>query len=135
MSQFDAANAHVVGVSADPVGKLEDFTKKNTIKHQILSDFGRTMLPAYGVMVTDTKSPMYRLAKRAYFILDRQGIVRFARVQANPLDLLKTEDVLKALKGLGVNGVMSDLTLHRLSRLSAQGRRARAFSDRPHPRG
>jgi peroxiredoxin len=51
-------------------------------------------------MVTDTKSPMYRLAKRAYFIVDRQGIVRFVRVQANPLDLLKTEEVLKALKGL-----------------------------------
>ena len=90
-----------MGVSADPVAKLEDFTKKNTIKHQILSDSGRTMLPAYGVMVTDQKSPMYRLAKRAYFILDRQGIVRFVRVQANPLDLLKTEEVLKVLKGLG----------------------------------
>lgn len=90
-----------MGVSADPVAKLEDFTRKNTIKHQILSDFGRTMLPAYGVMVTDQKSAMYRLAKRAYFILDRQGIVRFVRVQANPLDLLKTEEVLKVLKGLG----------------------------------
>ena len=101
MSQFEAADAHVVGVSADPVAKLEDFTKKNTIKHQILSDFSRKMLPAYGVMVTDQKSPMYRLAKRAYFVLDRQGIVRFVRVQANPLDLLKTEEVLKALKGLG----------------------------------
>jgi len=101
LSQFEAANAHVVGVSADPVSKLEEFTKKNTIKHQILSDFNRQMLPAYGVMVTDQKSPMYRLAKRAYFILDRQGIVRFVRVQANPLDLLNTEEVLKALKGLG----------------------------------
>jgi peroxiredoxin len=101
LSQFEAANAHVVGVSADPVSKLEEFTKKNTIKHQILSDFNRQMLPAYGVMVTDQKSPMYRLAKRAYFILDRQGIVRFVRVQANPLDLLKTEEVLKALKELG----------------------------------
>jgi len=101
LSHFEAANAHVVGVSADPVSKLEEFTKKNTIKHQILSDFNRQMLPAYGVMVTDQKSPMYRLAKRAYFILDRQGIVRFVRVQANPLDLLKTEEVLKALKELG----------------------------------
>lgn len=101
MSQFEAANAHVVGVSADPVTKLDDFARKNTIKHLLLSDAGRTMLPAYGVMVTDQKSPMYRLAKRAYFIVDRQGIVRFARVQANPLDLLKTEEVLKTLKGLG----------------------------------
>ena len=101
MSQFEAANARVVGVSADPVAKLDDFTKKNRVKHLLLSDADRKMLPAYGVMMTDQKSPMYRLAKRAYFILDRQGIVRFVRVQANPLDLLKTEEVLKALKGLG----------------------------------
>jgi hypothetical protein len=42
-------------------------------------------------MVTDEKSPIYRYAKRAYFILDRNGVVRYARVQANPLDLLKAE--------------------------------------------
>jgi len=90
-----------VGVSADPVAKLEDFTKKNQVKHLLVSDAGRKMLPAYGAMVTDQKSPMYRLAKRAYFIVDRQGIVRYVRVQANPLDLLKTEEVLKALKELG----------------------------------
>jgi peroxiredoxin len=90
-----------VGVSADPVAKLEDFTKKNSVKHMLLSDAGRTMLPAYGVMVTDQKSPMYRLAKRAYFIVDRKGIVRFARVQANPLDLLRTEEVLRALHSIG----------------------------------
>jgi glutaredoxin-dependent peroxiredoxin len=89
-----------VGISTDPVAKLEEFTKKNQVKHLLLSDAGRTMLPAYGVMVTDQKSPMYRLAKRAYFILDRQGTVRFVRVQSNPLDLLTTEEVLKALKGL-----------------------------------
>ena len=91
-----------MGVSADPAAKLEEFTKNNKVKHLLLSDNGRKMLPAYGVMVTDQKSPMYRLAKRAYFIVDRQGIVRFMRVQSNPLDLLKTEEVLKALKGLGV---------------------------------
>jgi peroxiredoxin len=101
LSQFEAANAHVVGVSADTVAKLEDFTKKNQVKHLLLSDVDRRMLPAYGVMVTDQKSPMYRLAKRAYFILDRQGIVRYVRVQANPLDLLRTDDVLKALKASG----------------------------------
>jgi peroxiredoxin len=99
LSQFEAANAHVVGVSADPVAKLEDFTKKNTIKHQILSDFSRTMLPAYGVMVTDQKSPMYRLAKRAYFVLDGHGIVASC-VQANP-PTSETEEVLKAPGGMG----------------------------------
>jgi peroxiredoxin len=59
------------------------------------------MLPAYGAMVTDEKSPIYRYAKRAYFILDREGTVRYAKVMDNPLDLLKPEDVLAALKASG----------------------------------
>jgi peroxiredoxin len=91
----------VVGVSADHPGTLEAFTKTNNVTHLLLSDFDRKMLPAYGVMVTDEKSPVYRLAKRAYFILDRNGIVRYVRVQANPLDLLKPHEVLKALMESG----------------------------------
>ena len=91
----------MVGVSADGAATLEAFTKNNNIKHLLLSDFGRKMLPAYGALVTDEKSPLYRYPKRAYFILDKQGTVRWAKVQANPLDLLKVEDVLKALKESG----------------------------------
>lgn len=90
-----------MGVSADHPATLEAFTKQNAVKHLLLSDFRRTMLPTYDAMVTDEKSPIYRYAKRAYFILDRQGIVRYVKVQANPLDLLKPEDMLKALKDFG----------------------------------
>ena len=91
----------MVGVSADIPNTLEAFTKANNIKHLLLSDFRRTMLSAYGALVTDEKSPIYRYAKRAYFILDRQGVVRWVRIQTNPLDLLKADDVLKALKASG----------------------------------
>ncbi len=91
----------MVGVSSDHAATLEAFTRANHIKHLLLSDFGRTMLPAYGVMVTDEKSPVYRYARRAYIILDSQGIVRYVRVQDNPLDLLKPDEVLNALKRAG----------------------------------
>ncbi len=87
-----------MGVSTDDPITLEEFTKNNNLKHLLLSDFDRQMLPAYGAMVTDEKSPIYRYAKRAYFILDRQGIVRWVKIQANPLDLLKPNEVLKAIK-------------------------------------
>lgn len=101
LPQFEAANAQVVGVSADIPETLEAFTRTNNIKHLLLSDFDRKMLLTYGALVTDEKSPIYRYAKRAYFILDRRGIVRWAKVQANPLDLLKADEVLKALKSSG----------------------------------
>jgi peroxiredoxin len=61
------------------------------------------MLPAYDAMVTDEKSPIYRYAKRAYFILDSQGIVRYIKVQDNPLETLTPEDLLKAIKESGAS--------------------------------
>ena len=91
----------MVGVSADHVATLQGFIKANPVKHLLLSDFRRQMLPAYGAMVMDEKSPIYRYGKRAYFILDREGTVRYMKVQDNALDLLKPDEVLKALKESG----------------------------------
>ena len=91
----------MVGVSADHPKTLETFTRINGLKHLLLSDFRRQMLAGWGAMVTNEKSPIYRYAKRAYFIVDRQGIVRWIRIQDNPLDLLKPEEVLEALKKQG----------------------------------
>ena len=102
LSQFEADNAQVVGVSADHVGTLQAFTEANKIHYTLLSDFGRKMLPAYNALVTDEKSPIYRYAKRAYFILDKQGIVKYMKIQDNALDILTADEILKALKQSGV---------------------------------
>ena len=91
----------MVGVSADAAPTLKAFTAANNIRHLLLSDFRRQMLPAYDAMVTDEKSPVYRYARRAYYILDRQGIVRFIKVVDNPLDMMKPDEVLKAIKESG----------------------------------
>ena len=87
-----------MGISADHPATLDAFTKQNGTKHLLLGDFRRAMLPAWGAMETNEASPIYRYAKRAYFVVDKAGIVRYAKVMPNPLDLLKPEDVLQALK-------------------------------------
>jgi peroxiredoxin len=92
-----------VGVSADHAATLEAFTKQNATKHLLLSDFRRAMLPAWGAMETNEQSPIFRYAKRAYFVIDRQGVVRYQKVMTNPLDLLNPEEVLKALKESGAS--------------------------------
>ncbi len=100
-AQFEAAGAQVVGVSADHQATLAAWAKQNPIKHTLLSDFRRQMLPVWGAMVTDEKSPIYRYAKRAYFIIDKNGIVRFMKIMDNALDLLNPEEILAALKASG----------------------------------
>jgi peroxiredoxin len=90
-----------VGVSADHAATLEAFSKQQNLKHLLLSDFRRQMLPAYDAMVTDDKSPVFRYAKRAYFVIDKNGVVRWAKVQQNMLDLLDPQEVLKGLRESG----------------------------------
>jgi peroxiredoxin len=101
LPQFTAAGAQVVGISADHAATLDAFTKQNKISYPLLSDFRRTMLPGYDALVTDEKSPIFRYAKRAYYVIDKNGVVRFMKIQDNALDLLDPAEVLKALKDSG----------------------------------
>jgi len=103
LPQFEAAGAQVVGVSADHAATLDAFTKQQGTKHLLLSDFRRVMLPGWGAMETNEQSPIFRYAKRAYFVIDRKGVVRYQKIQTNPLDLLNPDEVLKALKDSGVS--------------------------------
>src|SRR5262249_31307493 len=101
-ANFEAAGAQVVGVSVDVQNTLIAFAKTNNITHLLLSDFRRQMLPAYGAVITDEKSPMFRYGQRAYFILDKTGTVKWVKILDNPLDILQPAEVLAALKQAGV---------------------------------
>ena len=56
------------------------------------------MLPAWGALEMNEQSPIYRYAKRAYFVIDKDGVIRYEKIQTNPLDLLNPDEVLKAVK-------------------------------------
>lgn len=87
-----------MGISTDHHLALAAWQKANSSKQLLLSDFRRQMLPEYGAMQMDEKSPVYRYAKRAYFIIDKTGTVKFIKVMDNPLDLLNPDEVLKTVK-------------------------------------
>jgi peroxiredoxin len=90
-----------VGVSADHAATLDAYTKQNGVKHLLLADFRRQVLPQYEALETNEQSPLYRYGKRAYYVIDREGVVRYKKVQSNALDLLKPEEVLQAFKDSG----------------------------------
>ena len=101
MPQFEALGAQVVGVSTDPAPSLAAWQKANNVggKQILLSDFPRRqMLTAYGALETNEKSPVFRYAKRAYFIIDKSGTVKFVKVMDRGTDLLEPAEVLAAVK-------------------------------------
>ena len=76
------------------------------VTYPLLSDMRRQVSRTYGVlyddpsMVHDSKRiPLYLRSKRAWFVIDKAGIIRFARTTA-PGDLVPNDEILEVLKTL-----------------------------------
>ena len=89
-------------MSSDAPQALAAWSKELALHHVLVGDFRRQVLPQYGALVTDEKSPIYQRGKRAYYVIDKNGVVRFMKVMDNPLDLLEPNDLLAAVKAAGV---------------------------------
>lgn len=76
---FAAEGVTVLPVSVDSVPTLKEFKTKHGLKSEFLSDFRRDVSRAYGVLLEHTF-----FSTRAYFLLDREGVVRWAHVEENP---------------------------------------------------
>ncbi len=76
---FAAAGVTVLPISVDSVPTLKEFKAKHGLKSEFLSDFRRDVSRAYGVLLEHTF-----FSTRAYFLLDGDGVVRWAHVEENP---------------------------------------------------
>ena len=77
--QFASADTVVVPISVDSTATLGEFRKQLGLSADMASDFRRDISRLYGVLHEERF-----FANRAYFLIDRQGIVRWAHVEANP---------------------------------------------------
>jgi len=73
MSDFEAANTQVLGISTDSPFSHENWAKSVGIsRYPLLSDLHRTVAKDYGVYW-----PEWNANKRATFVVDSQGTIRF----------------------------------------------------------
>jgi peroxiredoxin len=77
--QFASADTVIVPISVDSTASLGEFKKKLGLESDMLSDFRRDVARKYGVLNEERF-----FANRAYFLIDKQGVLRWAHVEANP---------------------------------------------------
>jgi alkyl hydroperoxide reductase subunit AhpC len=70
------------------------------MKSDLLSDFKRDISRAYGVLDADR---FY--SKRAYFLIDKEGKVRWAHVESNNGQRRENSEILDAINRLGQNPI------------------------------
>ena len=83
MASLNTAAAQVYGISIDTPFTLKVFAQQNALNFPLLSDFNKTVIADYGVYLEDLVG-LKGVSKRAIFLIDQQGIIRYAEVTANP---------------------------------------------------
>lgn len=79
-SYYSDLNAEIVGISVDSVFTLAKFKETEGINFTLLSDFNKTVSPSYGAFYDEFVMGMKGVSRRAAFVIDGAGIVRYAEV-------------------------------------------------------
>lgn len=87
----------IVGISSDSPFALKTFADSLKAPYPLLSDWSRTVIERYGVLAPDKVR-----ALRAYFLVDRQGIIRQRWLLGLPGDdiVFPSETILEAVREL-----------------------------------
>jgi glutaredoxin-dependent peroxiredoxin len=99
MAQLGKANAQVFGISVDTFFALKAFQDQQKLTFPLLSDFNKTVIRDYGVFNEDMIG-LKGIAKRATFVIDKDGIVRHREVLEDARNEPDYEKVFKALASL-----------------------------------
>lgn len=79
MSSFTKVNANVLGISTDTFFALKAWHDQQHFEFPLLSDYNKEVIGAYGVVNPDMIG-LKNIAKRAVFVIDTGGSVRYREV-------------------------------------------------------
>jgi peroxiredoxin Q/BCP len=94
LNEFEALDAHVLGISAQSVESHETFAKKLDLKFPLLADTDKAVASLYG-----TLGPL-GFPRRSVFIVDRQGLIRYAHRAIAGLTYRPVSELIEVLGSL-----------------------------------
>ena len=99
IAQLGKADAQVYGISVDTFFTLKAFHDHEKLSFPLLSDFNKLVIRDYGVFNEDMIG-LKGIAKRAVFVIDKNGVVRHREVLEDARNEPNYEAVFAALEGL-----------------------------------
>ena len=85
MSAFNGLDAKVVGISVDQPFSLAEFAKQNKLNFDLISDADREISKKYESLHENfINIHGLTASKRSVFVLDKDGVVRYAWVSEDP---------------------------------------------------
>jgi peroxiredoxin len=97
---YNNANAKVLGISVDSLHTLAKFKEEQKLNFTLLSDFNKDVSAAYGSLYETFGYNMKGVSKRSAFVIDKEGIIRYAEVLENASEVPHFEEILQCLSQL-----------------------------------
>ncbi|MGZ4762823.1 MAG: peroxiredoxin [Ilumatobacteraceae bacterium] len=94
LGEFEALDAHVLGISAQNVDSHEAFAAKLGLKFPLLADTDKEVAGLYG-----TLGPL-GFPRRSVFIIDRLGVIRYAHRAIAGLTYRPVSELVEVLAAL-----------------------------------
>ena len=99
LGRLNDAKAQVYGISVDTFFTLKAFQDAQQLTFPLLSDFNKQVIRDYGVYNEDMIG-LKGIAKRAVFVLDKQGVVRHREVLEDARNEPNYDKVFQTLKAV-----------------------------------
>lgn len=73
------------------------------LKFPLLSDFNRRVVKQFGIDYAEDEAftGLWGMSRRAAYVIDRKGVIRYAWVTEDPLVAPDVDEVLRAVQALG----------------------------------
>lgn len=94
LSKLKDTNTEVLAVSVDSFWSHKAFAEKLNVNYNLLSDFNKEVCKLFGVLRAEGFS------NRAYFIIDKEGIIKFKKIMDSPGDKLENQELFNELEKL-----------------------------------
>lgn len=100
IAKFNDLNATVLAISVDSPFTLKKYKEDHSLNFPVLSDFNKSTSQAYGSFYEDFVLGLKGVAKRAVFLIDKNGTLQYSEVLENAGNLPNFESLDKALSNL-----------------------------------
>lgn len=100
IARYQSVNASVLGISVDPVDALDQYKDEYHFNFQLLSDANKEISIAYDSIYHDLTLNTPTVSKRSAFVIDKEGIVRYAEVLENASEVPDFEKINAVLDSL-----------------------------------
>jgi peroxiredoxin len=100
INDYEKLNAVVFGISVDSHYTLARYKHDQNLNFSLLSDFNKEVSAAYGSLYEKFGLDMKGVSKRSAFVIDKEGVVRYAEVLENPAETPNFNNIQAALASL-----------------------------------